>query len=66
MKFLGRGSINPKASLIPIISSAPAEFPRHLLLILGGEQIVYANKIVYFSTTMTINFDPNILEIKIG
>lgn len=67
MKFLDTGStIQRPASQIPVKSSAPEKRPRPLLLILGGKPIVYAYKRIYFSATMTINFDPNILEIKIG
>lgn len=57
---------HPKASQIPVISSAQAECPRPMLLIPGGEQIMYTSKIIYFLVAMTINFDINILEIKIG
>lgn len=37
-----------------------------MVLIPGGEQIMYTSKIIYFLIAMTINFDINILEIKIG
>lgn len=67
IKFLDRGStIQRSASQIPGKSSAQAEGLQPLLLILGGEQIVYAYKRIYFSATMTIDSDPKILEIKIG
>lgn len=36
-----------------------------MLLIPGGE-IMYTSKIIYFLIAMTINFDTNILEIKLG
>lgn len=67
MKFLDRGpTVQRSASQTPGKSSAQTECPRPLLLIIGGERIVYAYKRIYFSATMTIDSDPNILEIKIG
>lgn len=67
MKLPDTGStIQMPASQNTVKSSAQAECPRPLLLIPGREPTVYAYKIIYFWATMTINFDPNTLEIKIG